>query len=271
MMEAQALSSTFSAEREKISHSCARGIIPHMCGCLGPTASPPWKLGSQLLYLSCPEPSRFLHLQRSLLTSPAQPRPLLECGCPHIRDSQTSSGDLSVGAAMSLPGTSRCTETQTAYSLGPCLSQCSLVGVGLMKERFPGPTVCLVALPVPNFPAQCFPTHRTQSLVPCPACPVAQVPSEGTALLSPLACLFLALLIAPMQTEARGFLLCGIHVTVANFVTNPIPKIQHNYFYSVVFEVKNSNERLIALSRSVDKMALDRCAFPDLHKASHHA
>lgn len=33
----------------------------------------------------------------------------------------------------------------------------------------------------------------------------------------------------------------GIHVTVANFMTNGIPKIQHNYFYNVVFEVKNSN------------------------------
>lgn len=77
----------------------------------------------------------------------------------------------------------------------------------------------------------------------------------------PLACLCLALLVAPMQTEARCFLLCGIHVTVtvANFVTNSIPKIQHNYFYNVVFEVKNSNERLIAIFRSVDKMVLDRC------------
>lgn len=74
-----------------------------------------------------------------------------------------------------------------------------------------------------------------------------------------------------MQTEARCFLPCGIHVTVANFVTNPIPKIQHNYFYNVVFEVKNSNERLIALSRFVDKMALDRCASLELREASHCA
>lgn len=75
----------------------------------------------------------------------------------------------------------------------------------------------------------------------------------------PLVCLCLALLVAPMQTEACCFLLCGIHVTVANFVTNSIPKIQHNYFYNVVFEVKNSNERLISIFRSVDKMVLDRC------------
>lgn len=74
-----------------------------------------------------------------------------------------------------------------------------------------------------------------------------------------------------MQTEACCFLLCGIHVTVANFMTNPTPKIQRNYFYNVVFEVKNSNERLIAISRSVDKMALDPCVSPELHEASHHA
>lgn len=76
----------------------------------------------------------------------------------------------------------------------------------------------------------------------------------------------MALLVAPMQTEACCFLLCGIHVTVANFMTNPIPKIQRNYFYNVVFGVRNSNWRLIAISRSVDKMALDRCMSLELHE-----
>lgn len=180
-----------------------------------------------------------------------QPRPApasalrLEHGCPYIRGIQNS-GDLSCGSSVSPPG--RCTETHLAYSFFPSLwhseegqTQCSLVGVGVGKEKFPGPAICLVALLVPNVPAQCFPTHWTQSLGPRPACPVAQVPSEGTALLCPLACLCLALLLAPRQTEARCFLLCGIHVTVANFMTNPAPKIQHNYFYNVAFEVKNSN------------------------------
>lgn len=98
---------------------------------------------------------------------------------------------------------------------------------------------------------------------------MAWVPSEETALLycNPLLdCGW------PCSHADRGMVLYsrGIHVTIANFMTNGIPKIQLNYFYNVVFEVKNSNQRLIAVSRSVDKMALDGCVLGAVRGLASH-
>ena len=45
----------------------------------------------------------------------------------------------------------------------------------------------------------------------------------------------------PHAEKAACFLFHGIIVTMYNFMTNSVYKTQHNCFYNVAFEVKNSN------------------------------
>jgi hypothetical protein len=58
----------------------------------------------------------------------------------------------------------------------------------------------------------------------------------------------------PVLTQPFCFIFHSTHVIQSDFIPNTITKTQHNYFYNVVFEVENSNEGLIAMSRFVDKM-----------------
>lgn len=118
--------------------------------------------------------------------------------------------------------------------------------VGLSKERFAGPTICpsagWVTLLVPNLPAQGSQPTGHIPWIPASLASWPGSPQKGQCCRTTTPCLTVAGPAGCSHAD-RGMVLYsrGIHGTIANFMTNSIPKIQHNYFYNVVFEVKNSN------------------------------